>query len=478
MGLAELIPDEAYYWNYARHMEFSFLDHPPMVAWLIWLGTQIGSNNEFGVRIGAFISGILTIGYLYALTKNLYDQSTAIRAALLLAILPFFFATGLLMTPDAPLVAAWSATLYYLERALLAQNRFAWIGVGIAFGFGILSKYTFGLVGISALVFVLLDPVSRQWLKRPHPYLAIFIALVLFSPVIIWNVQNGWISFRFQSDRLIGEAYQFSVHYLLFYMVILLTPVGLYSVFIALFTNVHDQDQGQNHRREIFIKVFTGVPLLIFLIVSTFDLPKFHWTGPVFLSVLPKIASMIDPINFSNTTTKRLQQYWKGTVILLISFYALTLHHLSIGIPGILHPIYSEHYFWREAALEIENISQKIQNLTGKSPIVVGMSKWSVASALTFYNQGNPSMDIRSQNMFGESAVMYDYWHPDYSQPVDRPIIQVGMKSAHLEHNKSGKYYKEMLIQPDSIEKLEIRRNGIPVRDVYYRVSQGFVGLK
>ena len=36
---AELIPDEAYYWNYAQHMDLSFYDHPPMVAWLIWLGT-------------------------------------------------------------------------------------------------------------------------------------------------------------------------------------------------------------------------------------------------------------------------------------------------------------------------------------------------------------------------------------------------------------------------------------------------------
>ena len=94
LGTAELIPDEAYYWAYAEHMDLSFYDHPPMVAWLIWLGTAIFGNSEFGVRIGSFCCGLITMGYLYALARNLYDKSTAMRAVLLLAVLPFDFATA------------------------------------------------------------------------------------------------------------------------------------------------------------------------------------------------------------------------------------------------------------------------------------------------------------------------------------------------------------------------------------------------
>lgn len=123
-----------------------------MVAWLIWLGTALAGQNEFGVRIGAFLSGLIAMAYLYAFARNLYDKSTAMRAALLLATVPFGFAAGLAMTPDAPLIAAWAATLYYMERALLANQSRAWLGIGIAFGLGILSKYTLGLIGIAALV--------------------------------------------------------------------------------------------------------------------------------------------------------------------------------------------------------------------------------------------------------------------------------------------------------------------------------------
>ncbi|MDQ3185795.1 MAG: glycosyltransferase family 39 protein, partial [Pseudomonadota bacterium] len=189
LGQAQLIPDEAYYWNYAQHMDLSFYDHPPMVAWLIWLGTAIFGDNEFGVRIGAFICGLITMGYLYALACNLYDKTTGMRAVLLLAVLPFYFSTGMVMTTDAPLVAAWAATLYYMERALIADQRSAWLGMGIAFGLGILSKYTLGLLGPAALLFVILDPASRRWLRRPQPYLAAALALLLFSPVIIWNME-------------------------------------------------------------------------------------------------------------------------------------------------------------------------------------------------------------------------------------------------------------------------------------------------
>ena len=131
------------------------------------------------------------------------------RAVLLLAVLPFGFASGMLMTPNAPLMAAWAATLYYMERTLLADRNGAWLGLGIAFGLGLLSKYTLGLLGMAALVFVILDPASRRWLRRPQPYLAALLALLLFSPVILWNMENGWASFLFQSVRRMENGHDF-----------------------------------------------------------------------------------------------------------------------------------------------------------------------------------------------------------------------------------------------------------------------------
>ena len=479
-GLAQLIPDEAYYWQYAQHMDLSFYDHPPMVAWLIWLGTSILGHNEFGVRIGAILCGLITMGYSYALTQNLYDKSTAMRVLLLLAILPWSFGSGLLMTPDAPLVATWAATLYYMERTLIAGQRMAWLGMGIAFGLGLLSKYSLGLLGIAALVYTLIDSTARFWMKRPHPYLAALLAVLIFSPVIIWNYENEWASFAFQSNRVLADNYQFSVHYLIFHAIILLTPVGFLAAALALFSIKQDEEKQFERRRRLFVQVFTGVPLFICFILSTFDEPRFHWTSPIWLGILPTIAWMMGQTKYLSGFANRIQKGWRLTIITCIFLYAFVLHYVVVGIPGVPYYLFTEHYFWRETAAEIRQISEEVKNQTGEEPIIVGMSKWSVASALYFYTyDGNAPLDIRSRNMFSVSGAMYDFWFPSQG-PTDRPIIQVGMKRHHLEKVPpitQGIEVERMLDHPGAIESRVIERYGIPLRLVYYRISQGFKGV-
>ena len=496
LGQAQLIPDETYYWNYAQNMDLSYLDHPPMVAWLIWLGTSIFGDNEFGVRISAYICSIVAMVYLYCLTLNIYDKSTGMRAVLLLAVLPIGFVHGMLMTPDAPLLAAWAATLYYMERALIAGKSSAWIGAGIAFGLGILSKYTLGLLGFSALLFVLIDPTARRWLFRPHPYLAAALALLLFTPVIIWNSENDWISFLFQSQRAVGlytwtpefvdpstinkdinEFSNFSVQYLPMHILVLLTPLGLIAAGLALFSRIKKNNELVNRQR-LFILIFTAFPLAVFLLVSIFNAPRFHWTTPLWLALLPTMAWMIGKTDNLLNVSNYLRSLWKPTIILTIFFYAFVLHYVVLGIPGVPYPLsITKHYFWDEATMEIEKIADDVQKNTGKVPIVVGMSKWSVASSMLFYNKGKNSMDIRSRNMFGDSGAMFEFWSPS-QEPSTRPIIMVSMKRDRLEKGRLGNDLNLVLDQPGPILSRTIKRNNKKLRDVYYRIAQGYLGMK
>ena len=303
-------------------MDLSFYDHPPLVAWLIWLGTAVAGDTEFGVRIGAFLCGLITMGFLYALAQNLYDKSTAIRTALLLAILPFTFATGFLMTTDAPVMAAWAATLYYMERALVANRSSAWLGMGIAFGLGILSKYTLGLLGIAALLFAIVDPVARRWLIRPHPYLAALLALLLFSPVIIWNLEHHWSSIVFQSSRVRGVGDDlFSLHLMLVDLLVLLSPVGLVAALWALLPKNLPNGSEMAHRRTLFVCIFTGVPLIIFIVLSMFDSLRFHWTAPLWLAIVPAMAWIMGQAVNPRSMAGRIQAAWKPTITISIVFY-------------------------------------------------------------------------------------------------------------------------------------------------------------
>ena len=474
IGAGQLIPDEAYYWNYAQHMDLSFFDHPPMVAWLIWAGTRLFGDNELGVRVGALLCGLIAMGYLFALAHNLYDKSTALRAVLLLAVLPFGFVTGALMTADAPLLATWAATLYYMERALIADRRGAWLGMGIAFGLGILSKYTLGLLGVAALVFVVLDPESRRWLRRPHAYLAAGLALLLFSPVIIWNIQNGWASILFQTERATGIGNQFSVHLLFFHMLLMLTPVGLLAAVLALWPGRDHRASPYTNRRQLFVRVFTVVPLAMFFGLSFVGTPKFHWTAPVWLAVLPTIAWMMGSVGNWRNITRRVVAAWKPTIVVCLFFYAIALHYVTLGIPGVPYKGFAEHYFWQETAPEIEKLAAEIQHQTGQKPIVVGMSKWSVSAALSFYGNKADPMAIRARNMFHQSAAAYDFWYPSQS-PTTRPILLVGMKPHQLEHDIHGvDNITPSLVRPGPTQELVIYRHKRPLRRVYYRVAYGY----
>jgi dolichol-phosphate mannosyltransferase len=107
-GRVELMPEEAYYWNYAQHLDIGYLDHPPMIGWLIAAGTAAFGDNPFGVRIGALCCGAIASVFIYRLTRDMFGETSGLVAVVLAQTLPFFFLTGILMTPDAPLTAAWA----------------------------------------------------------------------------------------------------------------------------------------------------------------------------------------------------------------------------------------------------------------------------------------------------------------------------------------------------------------------------------
>ena len=212
-----------------------------------------------------------------------------------------------------------SYTLLHGKRALIAGRSSAWIGASIAFGLGLLSKYTLGLLGFSALLFMLMDPTARRWLSRPHPYLASVLALLLFTPVIVWNSQNDWISFLFQSRRVVGVGMdnQFSIQYLPMHILALLTPVGLIAATMALFSRSDNNNQLASRHR-LFIQIFAGVPLAVFIFVSIFNTPRFHWTTPLWLAVFPTIAWMMGKTSELKNIFSYVRSLWKPTIIISI----------------------------------------------------------------------------------------------------------------------------------------------------------------
>jgi 4-amino-4-deoxy-L-arabinose transferase-like glycosyltransferase len=213
-ALVPLVPDETYYWEWSRHLAAGYFDHPPAVAWLVRAGTAVAGETALGVRLGIIAVGFIGCLAAVALAHRVAGRQGATRAAWLMSATPLAGIGLVLATPDVPLLAGTAVVLWAFDHALEEESipRGAsvgvgaqpvartgwWVVVGIALGTTLLSKYPAVLVPAGVALGCAVSPVLRREFRRPGPYLACVIAIVLFLPVVRWNADHGWVSFAFQ----------------------------------------------------------------------------------------------------------------------------------------------------------------------------------------------------------------------------------------------------------------------------------------
>lgn len=475
LGSLNLLPEEAYYWNYSQHLDIGYLDHPPMVAWLISLGVHAFGNSEFAVRSMVTVCWLITAIFTFLLTRNLYGKNSAVVSLLLVSVLPFFFSTGLVMLPDAPLTAAWAAALFFLERALVGGRTNAWLATGVAVGLGFLSKYSIVLLGPAALVFLLFDRRSRVWLRRPAPYIGGMIALLVASPVIIWNFKHNWASFQFQSSRRIEGDVTFSLHKLIASVLFLLTPVGLIAgarALAAYFRNF----KIASGRRQKFAIAFTAVPLSVFVFFSLFHSVKLNWTGPIWLALVPWLSWQITTIDPSeHRSIAAVRRAWEPTAVVMLLAYGVVLNALTAGLPGVnllgpmnLRTLPSQ---WKSFSAEAESIERSVHASTGNEPVLVGMDKYFVSSELAFYDTDHDgASNTAGRSLFGFDSLMYDYWF----KPADlsnRDMILIGLQPHELTADNLAARFAQL----DPIKAEDFYRGPVKIGAIYYRVGHGYI---
>lgn len=482
LGSVELLPEEAYYWNYSRHLDIGYLDHPPMVAWLIRVGTAAFGRSQFGVRVGAVCCGVITSVFTYRLTRNLFGETSALLALVLAQALPFFFLSGLLMTPDAPLTAAWAASLYYLERALVAGRSEAWWGVGLALGIGALSKYSIGLLVPVTLAFMLWDRKSRRWWWRWEPYLASLLAFAVFSPVILWNAQHEWASFAFQTSRRLAEAPRFALHKLVASALILITPTGVLAVAAALLgakpadADVKPEQAGDGDaaRRRLFITLAVLFPLTVFALFSLRHEVKLDWTGAPWTAALPVMAAGMTSTGAALSGLRAwIRAAWAPTLVTMLVIYGAGLHYLVLGLPGLGYGKHIElaPVGWRDFSRRIMEAAAAIRTETGSDPVIVGMDRYAIASELAFYGaeRTRSAVDTSSAHLFGGIGLMYERWTPAEMQE-GRTLLLVAWDPADL----IGKAVESHAERWGPVEDEVLWRDGQVVRHYYHRVAYNY----
>ena len=201
-SLIDLRTDEAYYWTWSKENVLCFLDHPPMIAWFIRFGTAIFGDTNLGVRFAGILAMLITQLLLADIVRRVTHDVRAIVLAVLMPEAALYY--GLLMakvSPDVALIPFAVAMVWALIRVSESGDGRWWLAAGVFAGLALLSKFTVVMLIPAVLAFMLVPDWRRRWLLSPYPWLAAVFALVLFLPVLIWNAQHDWASFRFQLVR-------------------------------------------------------------------------------------------------------------------------------------------------------------------------------------------------------------------------------------------------------------------------------------
>ncbi|WP_244425383.1 glycosyltransferase family 39 protein [Bradyrhizobium sp. STM 3843] len=270
-GALDLRTDEAYYWTWSKELpQLCFLDHPPVIAWFIRLGTAIFGDTNFGVRFAGILAMAASQLLLADIVRRVTHNARAVVLAVLLPEAALYY--GLLMAKVAPDIAAIPfalAMIWALVRLVETKDGRWWLAAGLFGGLALLSKFTVVLLLPAVVAFLLVPTWRGRWLASPYPWIAALIALAMFSPVLIWNAQHDWASVKFQLVRATAP-HDVSLRTVGDYIGLQFGLVGFVLLPVTLSALILTAWRGYRRREPVAILLSTAVlvPFLYFLYKS------------------------------------------------------------------------------------------------------------------------------------------------------------------------------------------------------------------
>lgn len=290
--------DESYSLTISRDLALSYFDHPPLHLWIAHF-TQVFLGEGRIARLPFVAMSAVSSYFLFKLTRELFGARAGLWALLAFNLTGFFlFAAGCWVLPDGPLnMCMLGASLAALPILRVSAEKnpdlSSWLKMGAWIGLAALSKYHGVIFALGLAGYLSGSHAHHRLLRTPGPYLGTAVAFLLFSPVLIWNAEHGWISFVFQGARAAPHAAPSAGH--------LLTQIAgeivLLFPWIALpFAAAVRQSfaLAKLDERQAFL-LWLGVPLIALCTLAPFwgsrGMP--HWPLPGWLMLYPLFGAYL-----------------------------------------------------------------------------------------------------------------------------------------------------------------------------------------
>lgn len=471
---------EAYYWTYAQHPDLAYFDHPPMVAWLIWLGTAACGDGVVGVRVATWLCGLCATWVGWRLLARFGVDEPGQQAWIALGVAsPVLATTHFLTNPDPPLVCFWTLCIFSLWRARDGAIGW-WLLAGAAAGAALLSKYTAAFLAVGGVVLLLADERMRRQLRRPGPWLGVLVAAIVFLPVVVWNAQHDFESFRFQTEGRLAKS-DFGARHLLALLgqqIAILHPALALALACAL---PWLGRRASADPRVLWLCAF-GLPLPAYLVFQSLWIEvKINWLAPAYVPLLLGVIVWWS----EGGAAERHARLWRlARGSLWFVPLALPLAPLIRLLPQHAGSSWTG---WLEIARRADALAARIDRADGTAGNVFLFAAdyrdaaqlgrnlrllWQEGSAHEVVPGavGAPTM---AQNVISIPALQFDHW--------TRPEDHVGQDAIFVlpRPERRGRmidFARRHFRTVEQVERVAIRPLGISVLDVALFVCRGYRG--
>jgi Dolichyl-phosphate-mannose-protein mannosyltransferase len=195
--------DELYYLAAGRHPALGYVDQPPLVPLLARGITAVAGDHLWPLRLaaGAVHAAVVMVAAVIARELGGGGRAMAL-SALATATAPLFVATGGLFQTVLFDQLWWALAILMVIRLLAgrADPRW-WLGVGVAFGLGLQTKWTMALLGLGLAAGFAATPAGRRQLRSPWLIAGVAVAVALWLPNLVWQALNGWPTLEFSRNN-------------------------------------------------------------------------------------------------------------------------------------------------------------------------------------------------------------------------------------------------------------------------------------
>jgi hypothetical protein len=494
----DLAPDEAHYWDWSRHLDWSYYSKGPLVAWLIRLGClaagglsrALVGTDMLAVRLPAVACGSLLLAGLYVLTTQVYRREGLACAVVGLALtMPLVAAGSTLMTIDSPYTCCWAWALVLGHRAVFRRSAWAWPAAGLLVGLGILAKYTMVLWVPSLGLFLLTTPDYRRLLLRPGPWVLGGVGALCCVPILLWNVAHDWVSVR-HVGGLAGVSEDSAGVCWLGPLAFVGTQMALLLVvwFLAWVRAMAACAPWKGGRAEV--RYLWWMSAVMFAVFFLFGLKtgggEPNWPVTAYLSGMVLTAGWLRERLAAGPGWDRRLLRWGtlggcgvGLALLAVLYGQPLVLPLLARVagpptPGNRQPLRRldptcRLRGWHALAAEVDRQCERLRR-EGVDPVLAA-SAWNEPGELGFYCAGQPVVYCLGAAL-GERHSQYDFWRPnpvaDAGQFVGRTFVFVGAVAPAL---------RTAFAEVSAPRVVTYREGGEPVAEWTVTVCRGFRGF-